>query len=104
MAAPVRLAALTQLRCAVFQTSYNPTSARTGAKYLRARLRGPAMNSYYPQTLDLSQIAREFPELDIVNPDEEQRFQDVEDKKKRGKGKPKKARDAAQGRRQSRKK
>ncbi|KAL6297911.1 hypothetical protein BKA93DRAFT_754550 [Sparassis latifolia] len=42
LAAPVvpsRLAALTRLQCAIFQTSYNPPSVLTGAKYLRASLR-----------------------------------------------------------------
>ncbi|KAF9494087.1 hypothetical protein BDN71DRAFT_1015795 [Pleurotus eryngii] len=104
MVAPARIAALTRLRCSIFQTSYNPTSVRTGAKYLCARLRGPSMAQYYPAALNLSQLAREFPELEIVDPDEEQRIQDVEDKKKRGKGAPKKAKSKADSRRATRKK
>ncbi|KAF4578341.1 hypothetical protein EYR36_000148 [Pleurotus pulmonarius] len=104
MVAPARIAALTRLRCSIFQTSYNPTSVRTGVKYLRARLRGPSMAQYYPVALNLSQLAREFPELEIVDPDEEQRIQDVEDKKKRGKGAPKKAKSKADSRRATRKK
>ncbi|KAH9017664.1 hypothetical protein EDB84DRAFT_680629 [Lactarius hengduanensis] len=47
--APSRLAALARLRSVIFQTSYNPTSQRTGAKYLKRRLRGPSMMDYYPQ-------------------------------------------------------
>ncbi|KAF5372974.1 hypothetical protein D9758_001615 [Tetrapyrgos nigripes] len=89
---PSRIAKLNRLRCTVFQTIYNPTSIRTGAKYLRARLRGPSMMDYYPPVLNLSKVAREYPELEIWNEDEEQRFRDVEDRKKRGKGAPKKAR------------
>ena len=89
--APSRLAALVKTRCTVFQTSYNPTSVRTGAKYLRARLRGPSMLNYYPPTLSLASIIREFPELELVDAAEQQRLQDVEDRKKRGKGAPKKA-------------
>lgn len=89
--APSRFAALVKTRCAVFQTSYNPTSVRTGAKYLRARLRGPSMVNYYPPTLSLSSIIREFPEMELVDAAERQRLQDVEDRKKRGKGAPKKA-------------
>ncbi|KAF8626212.1 hypothetical protein AX15_004902 [Amanita polypyramis BW_CC] len=96
-----RLAALTRLRCAVFQTSYNPTSIRTGAKYLRKRLRGPSMVRYYPQELNLSQIARQYPELELVNEIEEQRLQDVEDRRKRGKGAPKKAKTKDESRRTS---
>ncbi|KAF8650033.1 hypothetical protein AX16_005450 [Volvariella volvacea WC 439] len=101
--APSRLAALTKLRCSIFQTSYNPTGIRTGAKYLRARLRGPSMVRYYPQEINLSKIARMYPELEIVDEVEEQRLQDVEDKKKRGKGAPKKAKTKADSRRTNRK-
>ncbi|TCD66415.1 hypothetical protein EIP91_001406 [Steccherinum ochraceum] len=92
MALPSRLAALKQLQCAIFQTSYNPTSVRTGAKYLRRRLRGPSMINYYPPTLSIAQIKKDIPEwTSLVDLDEEQRLQDVEDRKKRGKGAPKKA-------------
>ena len=89
--APSRLAALVKTRCTVFQTSYNPTSVRTGAKYLRARLRGPSMLNYYPPTLSLASIIREFPKMELVDTAEQQRLQDIEDRKKRGKGAPKKA-------------
>lgn len=91
MATVSRLSALARLRCSIFQTSYNPTCIRTGAKYLRKRLRGPSMVRYYPQEINLSQIARQYPELELVNEDEEQRFLDVDDRKRRGKGAPKKA-------------
>jgi small subunit ribosomal protein S33 len=90
-AIPSRLKQLYRLRCSIFQTTYNPNSLRTGAKYLRARLRGPSMVKYYPHVLNLSQIAREFPQLELVDEDEEQRWQDIEDRKERGKGAPKKA-------------
>ena len=89
--APSRLAALVKTRCTVFQTSYNPTSIRTGAKYLRARLRGPSMMNYYPPPFSLASIIRQFPEMGLVDAAEQQRLQDVEDRKKRGKGAPKKA-------------
>jgi small subunit ribosomal protein S33 len=92
--APSRLAALTRLRSVVFQTSYNPTSQRTGAKYLKRRLRGPAMVDYYPQTLSISALNKQFKGLNLIDEDEEQRLQDVADKKKRGKGAPKKAKSA----------
>jgi small subunit ribosomal protein S33 len=92
--APSRLAALTRLRSVIFQTSYNPTSQRTGAKYLKRRLRGPSMIDYYPQQLSISAINKEFKGLNLIDEDEEQRLQDVEDKKKRGKGAPKKAKSA----------
>ena len=92
--APSRLAALTRLRSTIFQTSYNPTSLRTGAKYLKRRLRGPSMVEYYPNQLSIAALNKEFPGLDLVDEYEEQRLQDVADKKKRGKGAPKKAKSA----------
>lgn len=92
---PSRLAALVKARCAIFKTAYNPTSARTGAKYLRARLRGPSMANYYPKDIDLcmSKLAKEWPELELVNFAEAQRLWDVDMKKARGKGAPAKAKD-----------
>ena len=101
-----RLLELQKLQCDIFQTSFNPTAARTGAKYLRARLRGPSMIEYYPPTLSISRvndmIAKErdlFMELDegrepifLADEAEEQRLADVASLKARGKGKPKKAR------------
>lgn len=47
--------------------------------------------NYYPPALSLSSIIRQFPEMGLVDATEQQRLQDVEDKKKRGKGAPKKA-------------
>src|SRR5258708_5754506 len=47
---------LEKLRSEIFQTSFNPTSARTGAKYLRARLRGPSMINYYPAQLSIRRV------------------------------------------------
>ncbi|KAJ7089648.1 mitochondrial ribosomal subunit S27-domain-containing protein [Mycena belliarum] len=102
-ALPSQLKALTRLRCEIFQTAYNPRNLRTGAKYLRARLRGPSMAEYYPKTVNLSQIAREYPELGIVDEQEAQRMADVEDRKRRGKGTPKKAKKKADSRRAAKK-
>ncbi|KAI0355150.1 hypothetical protein OH77DRAFT_1425203 [Trametes cingulata] len=101
--APSRLAALTRLRCEIFQTAYNPTSVRTGAKYLRARLRGPSMIQYYPDTLTVTQFNRMPGDFKIRNWEEYQRLADVEEKKRRGKGAPKKAKSPAESRRMSRK-
>ncbi|KAI0823855.1 mitochondrial ribosomal subunit S27-domain-containing protein [Trametes gibbosa] len=100
---PSRLAALTRLRCEIFQTSYNPTSIRTGAKYLRARLRGPSMIRYYPEELTVAKFNRMPGDFKVQNWSEYQRLADVEEKKRRGKGAPKKAKSPAESRRQSRK-
>ncbi|KAI0713686.1 mitochondrial ribosomal subunit S27-domain-containing protein [Earliella scabrosa] len=101
--APSRLAALTRLRCEIFQTSYNPTSVRTGAKYLRARLRGPSMIRYYPEEITVARFNRMGGGFKIQDWDEYQRLADVEEKKRRGKGAPKKAKSEAESRRMSRK-
>lgn len=89
--APGRLAALTRMRCEIFQTTYNPTSVRTGAKYLRARLRGPSMVKYYPEQLTVATFNRMPGDFRIQDWDEYERLGDVEEKKRRGKGVPKKA-------------
>ncbi|KAH7890079.1 mitochondrial ribosomal subunit S27-domain-containing protein [Phlebopus sp. FC_14] len=97
-----RVQALIKARCDIFQTAYNPTAARTGAKYLRARLRGPSMINYYPPTANISKLARQWPELGLVNFNEAQRLRDVEDKKKRGKGTPPKSKAKGDSRRATR--
>lgn len=61
------------------------------------------MMEYYPKTISLNQIAKEFPGLGIVDEDEEQRLMDVEDKKRRGKGTPKKAKRKEDSRRMAKK-
>ncbi|TFK23160.1 hypothetical protein FA15DRAFT_670770 [Coprinopsis marcescibilis] len=96
---PSRLAALTRLRCSIFQTAYNPTGVRTGAKYLKAKLRGPAMAMYYPTRINLSSLIRQHPELEMVDEDEQERIEDVAARKKRGKGAPKKVSKKEDGRR-----
>lgn len=51
------------------------------------------MVQYYPGVVNISAIARQYPELELVDEDEQQRLQDVADRRKRGKGAPKKAKD-----------
>ncbi|XP_006462222.1 hypothetical protein AGABI2DRAFT_186236 [Agaricus bisporus var. bisporus H97] len=94
-----RLAALKQVRAAVFQTAFNPTNVRTGAKYLRRHLRGPAMVAYYPPKIDIAAIVRQYLSLEMVNEDEQTRLEDIKFKKKRGKGAPKKAKTKSDSRR-----
>lgn len=52
---------LSSLRSPIFNTISNPTSARMGTKYLRRRLRGPTVASYYPQ------LTNPFPKLSLLN-------------------------------------
>ncbi|KAF8710900.1 Mitochondrial ribosomal subunit S27, partial [Rhizoctonia solani] len=100
-----RIQDLLRLRCSIFGTSYNPTSVRTGAKYLRARLKGPSMLRYYPETLSFKKINAMFPkgDLDLPDYDEWQRLIDVGNRKARGKGAPKKAKTPADSRRLAKK-
>ncbi|CAD6570565.1 MAG: hypothetical protein CYPHOPRED_004001 [Cyphobasidiales sp. Tagirdzhanova-0007] len=96
-----RVQQLLKLRTSIFQTSYNPTNTRTGSKYLKAALRGPAMVAYYPQRLPkISALNKLHPDLGAVDIYENQRLADLEARRKRGKGPPKKG----QGRRSTMKK
>ncbi|WRT69762.1 uncharacterized protein IL334_006753 [Kwoniella shivajii] len=52
---------LSSLRSPIFQTLSNPTSSRMGTKYLRRRLRGPSIASYYPQ------LTNPFPSISALN-------------------------------------
>lgn len=91
---PERMMALKQLQCSIFSTTFNPTSARTGAKYLKGRLRGPSMIEYYPKQVSFKDINRMYPELELVDEDEETRVLDLMARKARGKGPPPKAKKA----------
>ncbi|KAF8344130.1 uncharacterized protein EI90DRAFT_3028370 [Cantharellus anzutake] len=109
---------LEKLRSEIFQTSFNPTSTRSGAKYLRSRLRGPSMINYYPAQLSIrrvngviSELYREALRKDKLTPPpiyledtkELQRLEDVAALKARGKGKPAKATTKAASRRAKKK-
>ena len=89
---PLRLQAVKQLQCSIFATTYNPTNARNGAKYLKGRLRGPSMVQYYPPRITFKDIEHmldgEFGATDLA---EQERLDGVEERKRRGKGTPKKA-------------
>lgn len=49
------------------------------------------MVKYYPKEFNLVQIAKQYPDLELGDLDEEQRFEDIARRKARGKGAPKKA-------------
>jgi len=62
------------------------------------------MVKYYPEEINFAQIVREYPQLGLVDQVEKQRLEDIEDRKRRGKGAPKKAKTPAESRRANRKK
>lgn len=92
---PRVLRSLAHLRSSIFQTSYNPTSQRTGAKYLKSRLRGPSMVAYYPPRDEhsIGQLNRMYPGWNLVDVHEVRRNISIQEHKDRGKGAPKKAKD-----------
>ena len=49
------------------------------------------MVSYYPEEFNINKIIKAYPELEMVDEDEEERLADVLERRKRGKGAPKKA-------------
>ncbi|KAG0234449.1 mitochondrial ribosomal subunit S27-domain-containing protein [Mortierella sp. GBAus27b] len=97
-----KLALINKISCAIFGNVYNPQRIRTGNKILRQRLVGPTVNSYYPnvQQIKLREITRMAPEMKLIDQKEKARLDDLAERKKRGKGPPKKG----QGRRSTIKK
>lgn len=84
-----------QLRCSLFNTTYNPTGARLGNKVLRQRLRGPALAQYYPRrAVTHRDLVDAFKHLDLETWDdeEEDRLETLQVRSMRGKGAPKKKR------------
>ncbi|KAF9581706.1 hypothetical protein BGW38_001172 [Lunasporangiospora selenospora] len=100
--AGTKLALLNKLSCSIFGNIYNPQGFRTGNKILRARLVGPTINSYYPNVKMIKprEISRMAPEMNLIDQAEKTRLEDLAERKKRGKGPPKKG----QGRRSTLKK
>jgi small subunit ribosomal protein S33 len=107
------LRSLAEVQAKVFQTTPprplgEPSSVRTGAKFLRKRLVGPSMLKYYPPTLSIKTVnsfltAPGMPlhrktwqapdgtkRRGLIHSKELQRLEDVERKKAIGKGPPKK--------------
>ena len=56
------------------------------------------MVSYYPEAFNINKIVKTYPELEMVDEEEEERLADVADRRKRGKGAPKKAKTKGLGR------
>jgi small subunit ribosomal protein S33 len=93
LVAPARKKLLAQLRCSIFETAYNEGGKRTGGKYLKRRFVGPSMVEYYPpKTLTIRKINKMFPDMNVRDELEEQRVVDINERKARGKGAPKKVR------------
>jgi hypothetical protein len=98
---------LEQIQCQVFRTTFNPTKMRTGAKILTAPLKGQTLANYYGPS-DFPSIAKmakalSTPSFSVINEPEQYRMERVEDLKRRGKGSPKKIREASTGQKKKKK-
>ncbi|CCD24553.1 mitochondrial 37S ribosomal protein mS33 NDAI_0D02390 [Naumovozyma dairenensis CBS 421] len=87
-----RLLKVAELSAKIFDENFNPTGARTGAKILSQRLKGPAIASYYgnPDVLKFKHLKTLYPNFQFTDPEENYRLAKIEAKKRRGKGAPKK--------------
>lgn len=101
LVAPSRqqLLKLEEIQSRVFRTTFNPTKMKTGAKILSAPLKGQTLANYYGPTdfPSIAKVARSLstPFYEVINEPEQYRVERVEDLKRRGKGSPKKIREAA---------
>ncbi|KAI0799540.1 mitochondrial ribosomal subunit S27-domain-containing protein [Xylaria sp. FL0064] len=92
-----RLLDLMKVQCQIFSTAYNPDGIRMGNKILRQRLRGPSLAKYYPpRGPTINTLEKEFRSLGLetLNEEEEDRQEHLAGRRQRGKGAPKKKRDA----------
>ncbi|GAM86766.1 hypothetical protein ANO11243_047860 [Dothideomycetidae sp. 11243] len=94
MATPLaRIQTLIQTQCRIFNTIYNPQRLRLGNKILRQRLKGPSLAAYYPRRIaTIKDVAKAYPDYEIIDEDEDDRLENVQITKSRGKGPPKKKR------------
>ncbi|KAI5209012.1 hypothetical protein E4T39_01100 [Aureobasidium subglaciale] len=106
MAVPRTLALkLMETQCAIFNTTFNPQGFRTGNSVLRQRLRGPAMAAYYPRRVaTFTDLQKAYPGFETFDDYEEDRVENVQISKSRGKGAPKKKRTAAESKKFGKKK
>jgi small subunit ribosomal protein S33 len=85
-----------QAQCRIFNTIFNPTSARLGNKILRQRLRGPALAAYYPRRVaTFPELKKLYPGWEMYDEKEEDRLEHIQILKAKGKGAPKKKKTAA---------
>ena len=81
----------------IFSTTFNPDRIRTGNKILRQRLKGHVLAEYYPRKLvTIADVAKAYKKhgMETYDEDELERLEDLERRKARGKGAPKKKRTA----------
>lgn len=94
-----RLLKVAEISAKIFDQNFNPTNARTGSKILSQRLKGPTIAGYYgnPDFLKFRHLKTLYPGFQFVDLEEEYRLSMVEARKRRGKGAPKKKKEASSG-------
>lgn len=98
MSAPKsRLLQLAKVSAKIFDQNFNPTNARTGAKILAQRLKGPTLANYYgnPDFIKFTHLKKLYPGYNFVDESEEYRLTMIDLRKRRGKGAPTKKREAS---------
>ncbi|CAG57968.1 uncharacterized protein GVI51_B02145 [Nakaseomyces glabratus] len=101
-----RLLAVAELSAKIFDQGFNPSGARTGAKILSQRLKGPAVSSYYgnPDFVKFRTIRKLYSDIPMSDPEEDYRLMMVSARKRRGKGAPKKTKKSEAGEKSKKKK
>ncbi|KAF2861941.1 hypothetical protein K470DRAFT_26139 [Piedraia hortae CBS 480.64] len=90
---------LQQIQSKVFNTIFNPSALRLGNKILKQPLRGALLSAYYPRRVaTFRELKGLYPNYDLYDEKEETRLEDLEARKKRGKGNPRKKRSGAESR------
>lgn len=95
MASPARLAEVAAAAARVFGTVQNPLNVRTGAKFLKRTLKGPIQSEYYvpndvPLIYDIRKTFEEKYRPAMKDASDQHHLMMNAQRKKRGKGKPKK--------------
>ncbi|KAE8147957.1 mitochondrial ribosomal subunit S27-domain-containing protein [Aspergillus avenaceus] len=102
-----RILDLAKVQCRIFSWNFNPQRLRLGNKILRQRLRGPALEAWYPKkTVSFRDLQESYRPLGLTMFDEaeDDREEAIQIAKLRGKGRPKKKRTAAESRSAKKKK
>lgn len=94
-----RLLKVAEVSAKIFDQNFNPTNARTGSRILSKRLKGPVVAGYYgdPDFLKFKHFKTLYPDFQFGDQKEEYRLSMIEARKRRGKGAPKKKKEASSG-------
>ncbi|QLG73049.1 hypothetical protein HG535_0E01330 [Zygotorulaspora mrakii] len=91
-----RLLKVAEVSAKIFDQNFNPNGIRTGSKIISQRLKGSTIAGYYgdPDFLKFKHLKALYPGFQFCDLDEEYRLTMIEARKRRGKGAPKKLKEA----------